>query len=697
MLKQIRYLLLLFLCFTMNVAAQATTIGGLKYGLENGTATLLGTTADVPAVVTVPSSINYSGTSYPVKKIAVHAFDNVKTITSITFSEGIETFSEESIISCLLLTTVNLPASLKTWNATSISNCLRLANVNVTSGGQYFSSSNGVLYNADKTKLILWPRMKTTVSLPNTLKEIGDYALSYVGARTITIPNTVTTIGKGAFWSCSSIASITIPASTTSIGEGAFGNCTRLSTITVTAGNSAFVVENKVLYDSSKTTVLCIPRSYNTVLTLPSTVTTIAPKAAVSSSLTGITFSENLKKIGEEAFYGCTKIGALHFPATLTEIGTNAFSYAKPTAFTVAEGNPKFSALNDVLYNADKTKLILYPAGRGGAVPAFAPSMTSVAELAFSNTAATGELVLPAGVTEMGFSTFGNSNFTSIVLSEGLKVIPANAFSMCGNLQKVVIPSTVTSISTNVFNGSMALTEIECRAKVQPELQGTVSNVTIYVRQDANYNASQWGSSVTIKKELAVVPLTMTSHKYATFHWADKNYVLPIGLKGATLHLNGNKLEPRYDFAAGAVVAQNNALLLNGEAGAYDLVETKFAPASTVDVSGNLLFGRSAEERYTATKGHVFTLTTKNNVIGFYWQKGTNGTYANLKLHRGYIDVNAPAGVQGFNLDGDFITAIEGLEAETVAPQAPIYDLGGRAVQKPTRGLYIVNGKKVLF
>lgn len=697
----LRGILLALALFVMNTYAQTTTVNGMTFARRSdGTASLMTVGTSAPIILTVPGKVTINGNECIVTHVAKGAFKGDKRITSITFSEGLKVIEELAIENCTKVTTINLPASLENWNH-SLYKCTLLATYNVASGNTNYTSENGILYNADKTKLIAAPRRQTTITFPATVTEIGDYAFEYTFASNITLPETITKIGKYAFTETSQITSMTLPASLTTLGEGVFYKCSGLTTINVASGNKHFSVVDNVLYDFAKKTLLFVPATRTAALTLPPTVTSIASKAAYSSKISGVNFPVGLTSIGAEAFYACSSIGAINLPASLIEIGTNAFSSAGVSTYTVADGNTVYSAQSGVLYNANKTTLLHYPSRATIAIPELPTTLTRIETNAFANTLVTGNLVIPTGVTELGDGVFGNTQLQSITLPEGITAIPANTFSMSTELKTIVLPSTVSSISTSVFAMCNSLTDVEYRGKNLPTigslLPSNVVPVKLHVRVDAAFEASKWGNGIQLQKDLEVVPLTMSSYKYATFHWADKNYALPVALRGATIRMNGNAIEPRYDFKGGDVVNKNVALLLNGEAGAYDLVETKFAPASTVDVSGNLLFGRDKEERYTATKGHVFTLTTKNSAIGFYWQKGTNGTYANLKLHRGYIDVNAPAGVQGFNLDGDFITAIEGLEAETVAPQAPIYDLGGRAVQKPTRGLYIVNGKKVLF
>lgn len=683
----------------MSAYAQSTVIDGMSFFVRNdGTASLVSVNTGLTAL-TVPGTVVIDAKSYPVTHVARGAFNIQKTITSITFSEGIQEIDELAINNCSMLKTINLPASLKSWNH-SLYKCTLMESYNVASGSANYSSENGFLYNADKTKLIAAPRRQVKITFPATVTEIGDYAFEYTFASNIPIPETITSIGKYAFAESSQFTSMTLPASLTSLGEGAFYSCLGLNNINVAAGSLNFSSVDNVLYDFGQKTLLFVPMKRTAALTLPSTVTIIAAKAAYKSGISGVTFPEGLKTIGAESFAQCLSLnGTIDLPASLTEIGTNAFNMVKVSAYNVAVGNTTFSAQDGVLYNADKTTLLRYPMHSTAPLPLLPKTLTRIETNAFANSLVTGDLVIPAGVTQLGDGVFGNTQLNSIVLPEGITEIPANTFSFSSvNLKKIVLPSTVTSISTNVFLRCDFLTDIEYRGKELPTLGSTISSsVTLHVREDASHTASQWGSLVTMVKDLAVLPLNMSSYKYATFHWADKNYAMPVGLRGATLRLKGSDLETRYDFVAGDVVGADIALLMNGNEGNYDLVETKFAPKSNVDVTGNVLFGRAAEDRYEAKNGRVYVLTTKDDILGFYWQKDSDGTFANIKVHRGYMDVNTHPGTQGYRFDGNFLTALQSVESTPATPQSVIYDLSGRLVQSPTRGLYIVNGKKVVF
>ena len=160
----------------------------------------------------------------------------------------------------------------------------------------------------------------TSVSLPNTLTSIGSGAFDACTSLTsFTIPNGVTSIGGSAFTG-SGLTSVTIPNSVTNIGAGAFWNCGSLTSITIPNGVT-FIV------DGTFHTCVSLAR-----VTIPSSVTTIGSFAFYDcTSLAIVSIPKSVTIIGDYAFAGCTNLAEVYFHGNTPSIGgggTNVFSGA---------------------------------------------------------------------------------------------------------------------------------------------------------------------------------------------------------------------------------------------------------------------------------------------------------------------------------------------------------------------------------
>jgi hypothetical protein len=117
--------------------------------------------------------------------------------------------------------------------------CTNLTSITVDNANANYSSLDGVLFNKNKTTLILFPGGKggSYTTIPNSVTSIGDYAFEFcTNLTSITIPNSVTFIGD-AFQFCTNLTSITIPNSVTSIGGNAFlSSGSGLLTVTIASG-----------------------------------------------------------------------------------------------------------------------------------------------------------------------------------------------------------------------------------------------------------------------------------------------------------------------------------------------------------------------------------------------------------------------------------------------------------------------------
>ena len=158
-------------------------------------------------------------------------------------------------------------------------------------------------------------RTLLSIALPNGLTGIPYRAFAGCRLTTVTIPNSVTSIGSFAFDECSALTSITIPNSVTSIGFSAFSDCTSLTSVTIP--NSVTSIEN---YAFSRCSAL-------TSITIPNSVTSIGSNAFEScSALTSVTIPNSVTRIGGSAFDGCDALTSVTIGNKVQDINSNTFS-----------------------------------------------------------------------------------------------------------------------------------------------------------------------------------------------------------------------------------------------------------------------------------------------------------------------------------------------------------------------------------
>ena len=300
------------------------------------------------------------------------------------------------------------------------------------------------------------------------LTSINSQAFSSCSRLTaITIPSSVTTIEYAAFKGCSGLTSITIPSSVTSIEWRSFGNCTGLESITIPSSvtnigvgslggglsggpfdscsnlTSITVNANNTVYDSRNNCNAIIRKSDNKLI--------VGCKNTVIPS--------NVTSIGGAAFKGCSGLMSITIPSSVTSIGTSAFyacsnlsSIMIPSNVTSISSDAFNSCINLASITVNVNNLVYDSRNNCNAI-----IRTSDNRLI----AGCKNTIIPSDVTSIADDAFqGCSGLTSITIPNAVTSIGSMAFYGCSGLTSIAIPSNVTNIGNYAFSSCSRLKEV---------------------------------------------------------------------------------------------------------------------------------------------------------------------------------------------------------------------------------------------
>ena len=353
-----------------------------------------------------------------------------------------------------------------------------------------------------------------SIEIPNSVRTIRDGAFQGAILTSVSIPNSVTSLGYNAFLGCYQMESVSIPNSVKSIGNQAFAYCTKLKSISIP--NSMTGIEWGTFRDCESLTSVEFPSTLQYIgdisfqgctnlssIDIPNSVVFIGFDAFKDCGLTSVSIPSSVTLIGNNAFWNCYKMTSVTLPNSLTNVGTEVFGLdagikevnitctdEKDFAEYISRADIKnifFSGLDadnlihNIIVNGKKQTEINIPS-----------TVRTIGEYAFINCPSITSVIIPSYVRNIGNGAFeGCKNLETVTIPNSVTSIGSYAFYECHSLTSVTIPNSVTSIGESAFWGCSALIDVYCLAETMPSTVSNpfynlnLTNVTLHVPEEA--------------------------------------------------------------------------------------------------------------------------------------------------------------------------------------------------------------------
>ena len=507
----------------------------------------------------------------------------------------------------------------------------------------------------------------TSVVIGDGVTTIGVHAFGqnnntlYTHLTSLTIGNDVTTIGDYAFYHCTGLTSIVIPNSVQTIKSYAFEGCSGVTSLTI--GSGVTTLEDHAFYGLGITSVIIpanVTHIYNSVFNSCSNLSSVVIQR---SSLTNYGYKVfNGNASGRKIFVPSGSENTYKNVWKDTEWGNYVDDIIGYNGTCGATGHE-----SDVLYAMDgeSPNKTLFVCGTGAMAGYNWNTMPW-----YSQKDAITSVVIGDGVTDIGkYAFYEHSHLASVTIGNSLETIGVWAFKNC-SMTSVTFPASVKSIGNSSFSECNNLTSVTLNSN--PQIQSNAFPVTATVTMNLTANSAEGAKWMTFYND--------------GYHFkADDNTTVYKGtLSGSSVSLT--EVTDKIVTAGNAVILKstgNPVMTLNSAASSDDYAAATNDLKGVSDVDGLL------------SNGSIYVLNNGNSGVGFYKLKSGK----TLGYGKAYLSSsNAPSYL---NFEEDETTSLsEELRVKNEEfATAQWYTLEGRKlIGKPsTKGMYIVNGKKVII